>query len=474
MNMTITPKSALTAWDLRKTFPRNVAVIGAGRSGCAAAAFFIGKGVPVFISDACSREKLEKALVEKGLGHVAFEAGGHTKKVLENELIVLSPGAASDLPVLRAAREQGIPVWSEMELGFRASDATFLAVTGSTGKSTTVSLAGAAIEASGKKTVVAGNIGRPVVGEVASLSRDAWVVAEVSSFQLETIDRFRPLGAAVLNFMKNHLDRYKSEEDYYGAKKEIARNFNRENFLVLNIHDDQLNAWAEIMKKRTNVIFFGSMPGAGDSFWYDEGMGKIRYRFGGVEGTILDVNELTVCGRHNFENACAAAALARLAGVDDDAIAAGMARFGGLPHRIEFAGEVRGVRFYNDSKSTTAESVLVAVSAFKDNVHLIAGGRDKGCDFSVVTPALQKHVRDIVLIGEAADRMQAEWEGAAPVFRAATLEEAVAVAAYRAHEGDVVVFSPGCSSFDMFANYEERGAVFKKIVAALKAERVSG
>jgi UDP-N-acetylmuramoylalanine--D-glutamate ligase len=462
------------SWDLRTHFPRSVAIVGAARSGLAAAAFFSTKGTMVFVSDTCTRDQLEKRLREKRLGMVKFEAEGHTESLFDNELIVLSPGVRSDLPLLGEARRRGIPVWSEMELGFRASEATFLAVTGSTGKSTTVSLAGAAIEASGKKTVVAGNIGLPVISEVATLPRDAWVVAEVSSFQLETIETFRPLGAAVLNFMKNHLDRYTSEDEYYAAKKEIARNFNGDNFLILNVHDDKLNAWAEIMRKRTNVIFFGSMPGAGESFWYDEGMGKIRYRFGGVEGTILDVNEMTLCGRHNFENACAAAALARLAGADDAAIAAGMTRFGGLPHRVEFAGEVRGVRFYNDSKSTTAESVLVAVSAFDGKVHLIAGGRDKGCDFSVVTPAIRKHVRDIVLIGEAADRMQAQWEGAAPVFRAATLEEAVAVSARRANPGEVVVFSPGCSSFDMFANYEERGAVFKKIVAAFAAERVSG
>jgi UDP-N-acetylmuramoylalanine--D-glutamate ligase len=461
-------------FDLRTTFPRSVAIIGAARSGLAAAVFFVEKRVPVFISDTCSSDKLEKTLREKGLGDVAFEAGGHTEKILDHECIVLSPGVRSDLPVLIRAREQRIPVWSEMELGFRASEATFLAVTGSTGKSTTVSLAGAAIEASGKKVAVAGNIGLPVIAEVARLPRDAWVVAEVSSFQLETVDAFRPLGAAVLNFMKNHLDRYSGEDAYYNAKKEIARNFTKENFLVLNIHDGKLALWADIMKKRTNVIFFGSMPGAGESFWYDEGLGTIRYRFGGVQGTILDVNDMTLTGRHNFENACAAAALAKLSGASDAAIGTGLARFGGLPHRVEFAGEVRGVRYYNDSKSTTAESILAAVTAFKNNVHLIAGGRDKGCDFSVVTAALKQFVKDIVLIGEAADRMQAQWQGAATILRANTLEEAIAVAASRAVPGDVVVFSPGCSSFDMFANYEERGNRFKTIVKALAVERISG
>jgi UDP-N-acetylmuramoylalanine--D-glutamate ligase len=359
-----------------------------------------------------------------------------------------------------------------MELGFAASDATFLAITGSTGKSTTVSMLGEALEAGGKEAVVAGNIGVPVIIAVANLSRDAWVAAEVSSFQLETVDRFRPLGAAVLNFMKNHLDRYASEDVYHAAKKQIARNFTKDNYLVLNSHDEKLLTWAESMRKRTNVVFCGSKPMASDAFWYDETNGKISYRFGGAEGTILDVRDMRVGGRHNFENASAAAALAKLAGVSDSDIGAGLARFGGLPHRLEFAGEAAGVRYYNDSKSTTAESITCAIAAFDAPVHLIAGGRDKGCDFSVVIPALREHVGDICLIGEAASRMQSQWEGVAPIFRAATLEEAVAVAAARARSGEVIVFSPGCSSFDMFADFEERGNFFKRIVTALTAGRM--
>jgi UDP-N-acetylmuramoylalanine--D-glutamate ligase len=458
-------------FDLRSTFPRRVAIIGAARSGIAAAEYFRGKGVPIFISDSCSAEKLEATLAAKGLSGVEHEAGSHTARVLESDLIVLSPGVPSDLPIILDAKVRGIPVWSEMELGFQASDATFLAVTGSTGKSTTVSFLGEALVAGGKQAVVAGNIGFPVVSAVSGLARDAWVAAEVSSFQLETIDRFRPLGAAVLNLMKNHLDRYKKEDDYYAAKKEIARNFTKDNYLVLNRHDEKLFAWAGEMRKRTNVVFFGSEPMEADAFWYDAASGKIRYRFGGAQGTIIDVHEMRISGRHNFENACAAAALAKFAGVSDNDIGKGIARFGGLEHRLEFAGEAGGVRYYNDSKSTTAESISCAVAAFGAPVHLIAGGRDKGGNFSAVVPALRKHVRDICLIGEASARMQAQWEGIVPIFRAATLEEAVAIASARARSGEVIVFSPGCSSFDMFANFEERGNAFKRIVGALTTER---
>ncbi len=459
-------------FDLRVTFPNRVGIVGAGRSGIAAALYFKSKGTGVFVSDLSAPEFLKATLTRNGLGEVPYEAGKHTAALLQNDLIVLSPGVRSDLPILVQAREKGIPVWSELELGFRASDAAFLAITGSTGKSTTVSLLGEALLAGGRATTVAGNIGIPLVSVAAGLPRDAVVAAEVSSFQLETIDRFRPLAAAVLNLLKNHLDRYRSENEYYDAKKRIAENFTKDNFLVLNIHDVKLTAWADTMNKRTNVIFYGHMPGAGDSFWYDEGMGKIRYRFGGVQGTILDIKDMKLGGRHNFENAAAAAALAKVAGIDDGAIGRGLAGFRGLEHRLEFAGERSGVRYYNDSKSTTAESVLCAVAAFKGGVHLIAGGRDKGCDFSLLKPALRRHVVDVSLIGEAAGRMEAEWQGIVPIYRCVTLEEAVLAAAHRSLPGDAVVFSPGCSSFDMFANYEDRGNRFKAIVAALTGERI--
>jgi UDP-N-acetylmuramoylalanine--D-glutamate ligase len=460
------------AFDLRVTFPRRVGILGAGRSGLAAATYFRSKGVDIFISDSCAIEKLEAILSVQGLASAAHEGGGHTAALLQNDLIVISPGVRSDLPILLQARMRGIPVWSELELGFRASEATFLAVTGSTGKSTTVSLLGEALKAGGKETAVAGNIGIPLVGITAGLSRDAWVAAEVSSFQLEGIDRFRPKAGAVLNFLRNHLDRYRSENDYYAAKKRIAENFTKDNYLVLNIHDVKLAAWADTMNKRTSVIFFGSMPGAGDSFWYDEGAGTIRYRFGGEQGTILDVSDMLVKGRHNFENAAAASALARIAGIGDAAIGRGFAGFKGLSHRLEFSGEVAGVRYYNDSKSTTAESVLCAVTAFAARVHLIAGGRDKGCDFSLIKQALGNRISDVCLIGEAADRMQGEWQGIVPIYRCDTLDEAVMTAARHGLPGDVVVFSPGCSSFDMFADYEDRGNRFKAIVASLSAERI--
>lgn len=450
-------------FDMKTTFPSRVSIIGAARSGLAAAEYFIEKGSAVFISDSCEAEKLKSVLDKRGILTVEYEAVNHTDRVLDCDVIILSPGVPSDIAVLEKARSRGIPIWSEMELGFRASSAKFLAVTGSTGKSTTVSLLGEALNAGGKSAVVAGNIGVPVISIVPPLKDDSFVVAEVSSFQLETVDQFRPLAAAVLNFMKNHLDRYNSEDDYYDAKKEIARNFTKDNYLVLNAKDLRLCEWATQMKSRAQIVYFGEDVKGTDCFWIDAE--QIRYRFKGESGDVLNVNDMAIRGPHNHENACVASALAMIAGANTDGIAKGICAFKGLPHRLEFVGEVNNIRYYNDSKSTTAESILVAVEAFSSGVHLIAGGRDKFCDFNVVNEAIKKHVADITLIGEATDRMQGVWKGLAPIKRSATLKSAIEDAIADANSGDVVVFSPGCSSFDMFKNYEERGEEFKKLVS---------
>ncbi|MBN1309353.1 MAG: UDP-N-acetylmuramoyl-L-alanine--D-glutamate ligase, partial [Chitinispirillaceae bacterium] len=352
--------------------------------------------------------------------------------------------------------------WSEMELGFRASRAAFLAVTGSSGKSTTVSLAGTALAAAGIEHVVAGNIGLPVIGAAPSLSQNGFAVVEVSSFHLETIDRFRPKAAAVLNLSKNHLDRYPSEEAYYRTKMKIARNLSHDDYLILNANDLRLFSWGKTMAGGMRVIYFGADIAGSDSFWCENTL--LRYRLNGQEGSIGDCAKMKLRGRHNLDNASVAAALARIAGADDDAVLQGLCRFAGLPHRLEFIVESGGIAWYNDSKSTTAESIDCAVRAFPGGVHLIAGGKDKGCDFSSVREAISAGVKDIVLIGEAAGRIEAQWSGLAPIVRAATLAEAVTAAASRALPGDTVVFSPGCSSFDMFRDFEDRGDQFRSIV----------
>ena len=448
--------------------PKRAAIIGAARSGIGAAKFLMRKGVEVFISDICAREKLDKLLASAGLDGIGREGGRHSDLVLANDVVILSPGVPSDLPILTEAKRRGIPVWSEIELAYRFTDAQFLAVTGSTGKSTTTSLLGAALEAAGRKYAVAGNIGIPLVNAVEGLSSDALVAAEISSFQLENIDLFRPKAAAVLNLMKNHLDRYESEEAYYNAKKQIARNFTFDNLLVLNSRDARLVAWAHEMIVKTNVCFFGAPAEGRDCVWHENGV--MWARFGDKARALFRVTDMFLSGPHNYDNACAAAALAIAAGIDDKAIASGVCAFKGLPHRLEYVGEVSGVKYYNDSKATTAESVQSAVTAFGRNVHLIAGGRDKGCDFSIVKDAIKMNTRGVYLIGEAAGRMAAEWKGLTRIAVFKSLEAAMRGAKNNARPGDVVVLSPGCSSFDMFDNFEHRGQVFASLVRKLKGE----
>jgi UDP-N-acetylmuramoylalanine--D-glutamate ligase len=426
--------------------------------------------VAVFISDSSGEEALRAALTVYGCASFPHEAGGHSDAVLDADVIILSPGVPSNHPILQKAKQRGIPVWSEIELAFRFSAATYLAVTGSTGKSTTVSMLGSILKAANIDHVVAGNIGVPLVGTATALGPEAFIAAEISSFQLENIDCFRPKVSVVLNLLRNHLDRYESETAYYDAKKAIAANATADDFVVLNAGDALLVEWAKTLASSTNVLWFGSGTIPSNGVWYENG--GLHARLGGATRRLLDVREMKLHGRHNYENACAAALAAMAAGVSDSAVAGGLKTFAGLEHRLEYVADVNGVRYYNDSKSTTAESVACAVSAFGHNVHLIAGGRDKGCDFSMVDEAIIRHVKSIVLIGEAAARMEAQWKELAPITRAGDLKKAVEGASVAADNGDVVVFSPGCSSFDMFKNFEHRGLVFKNLVHQLTEKRL--
>jgi len=459
--------------DIIRNAPKCVAVIGAAKSGIAAAKYFLSRESRVFISDVCERGRLDAILRENQLDGnelVESEAGGHSDKILKYELIILSPGVRSDLEILKSAAAKGIPVWSEMELGYRVSEAPFLAVTGSSGKSTTVSLLASAMKSAGFETALAGNIGTPVIEVTPQLPKNAVVVAEVSSFQLEAVDKFKPKVAAVINLMKNHLDRYACEDDYYNAKKLIAKNLTTDEYLVLNADDSRLSRWADEFKGRTKIFMFGSRDCGGDCA-YLSGKG-INYRMNGKSGVIIeDTAAMKIAGRHNRINACAAAAVALCAGADPELVGAGLCAFGGLPHRLELVGEVGGVSFYNDSKSTTAESIECAVRAFGSKVVLIAGGKDKGCDFSAITDSIRENVKSIVLIGEAKERMAAVWDGLAPIAKASALEEAVDTAFKNAVGGEQVVFSPGCSSFDMFRNFEHRGGMFRETVNRLASRK---
>jgi UDP-N-acetylmuramoylalanine--D-glutamate ligase len=442
--------------------PDKVSVLGAARSGMAVIKYLLKRGITPFLSDICADEKLEAILKSQGLINIDYEANGHTRKILDSELIICSPGIPSDIPVLKEARKRDIPIWSEVEFAYRQSTAPFLAVTGSTGKSTTVSLLGSIFEEAGKEHVVAGNIGLPLIKVAPDISKNGFVISEISSFQLENIDVFKPKVAAILNLMKNHLDRYKNEEEYYNAKKSIISAMDRSDILVLNANDNALSLWARQINNDIPVVFFGRDIQNSDCVWY-EGL-KMMSKFNNKRENVLDLDKINIRGRHNYDNACAAYAIAISSGIDKKSIKKGIINFRGLSHRLEFVKEVDSIKYYNDSKATTAESVECAVNAFESNVHLIAGGRDKGCNFSLIRDSVQKKVKSVCLLGEAADRIYDEWQGIENITRVETLKMALDVIRKNAKEGDVILLSPGCSSFDMFSSYEERGDVFKYLV----------
>ncbi len=449
-----------------RVLPEKVAILGAAKSGLASVRFLQEQGVSVFLSDLCSREKLDFILASNDITGIETEAGGHTKKVLECGLIILSPGIPSDISILEQAKKKEIPVWSEIELAFRFSNAPFIAVTGSTGKSTTVSLLGEIFTAAGIKNVVAGNIGLPLISTAPLIPEDGIIIAEVSSFQLETIDQFHPSIAMILNLLKNHLDRYEHEDDYYEAKKSIIKNMTEGDTLVLNADDELLMSWLENIYQKITPVLFGIEDNA-DSHIFPKG-DSIYIRESGEDKKLCDLSKRKIVGTHNMLNSSAAAAVALAYGVESKFIEEGVIRFCGLPHRMEFIETIEGVEYYNDSKATTAESIAVAVKSFPGNVHLIAGGKDKGGDFKAIKEEVRNSVKSICLIGEAAARIAKEWDDIENVHAADTLEEALIVSRKYAQAGDVVILSPGCSSFDMFSSFEERGTIFKDLVKDLQ------
>ncbi len=449
----------------KKWIPKRVAIIGAARSGLAAASFLRDRGVSVLLSDSMPQEKLASVIKTAGLDGIEFEGGGNSDKVLEAALIICSPGVPSNIPVLSRALAKGIPVWAEIELAWRQSVAPYLALTGSTGKSTTVSLIGSAVAASGRAGVVAGNIGLPLIATAPAIPQSGFITAEISSFQLENIELFRPRVACVLNLMKNHLDRYENEDGYYNAKKLMMKNMAADDVVVFNANDERLCVWADEFASKLRVIMFGAKHERFESVWIEGD--EISTNIDKCERVLFLSSDMKIAGRHNAENACAAAAVSIAAGIDDVSVANGITSFTGLPHRLEFVRELDGVGYYNDSKATTAESIDCALKAFTAGVHLIAGGRDKGCDFAGISESVKRHAASVILIGEATDRIELLWKGLTEIHRAASLEEAVSIAKKSASRGQSVVMSPGCSSFDMFKSYEHRGEVFRDAVRKL-------
>jgi len=459
--------------------PNKILIVGAGKSGLAAARFCASRAAQVTITDKRDEAHFSSVMADPALRGVAWELGGHREASFTGaDLIVVSPGVPS-LPELFAARQRGVRVIGEIELAARFVQAPVVAVTGTNGKSTVTALCGEIARHTGRSTFVGGNLGTPMIecaGTDAATVRGI-VVVELSSFQLETIESLRPRAAAILNLTPDHLDRYRDLDEYGRAKLRIAQKMTFSDALVVNAADawlaEKVRTPSPSIEQRTNVHWYAAGPrraGHVDVTAFLDGDSLVAIVDGAEER--YPVAELNIIGRHNCGNALAAIAMMRQSGLATQAqVRAGLESFQPLPHRMQLVGEKRGVRFYDDSKATNVDSVVAGVDGFPRPFVLIAGGRDKGGSYAPMVEALGRNpCRAVILIGEASDKIEAALGTKVPSERAPSLESAVARAAAKARAGDAVVLSPACSSYDMFQNYEHRGRVFRASVEALPNE----
>lgn len=454
--------------DARPWFAGSKAlVVGVARSGLAAARLLKRHGADVRAIDRRKADELGKAAGELEAMGVEAVLGTMDARALEGrDLVVTSPGVPLDLPLFREAERRGIPVAAEVEIGFAVARAPIAAVTGTNGKSTTVELLGAMGRAAGRRTEVLGNIGLALSERADEVPEDGLLVVEISSFQLEACARFRPRVGVLLNVTPDHLDRHGTIERYAEIKARLFARQTEEDFRVQPLADGRITELLRAMPSKP--LWFGFTDPTGDGVW--EAGGALRYRFAGDQGTLLRRDEATLPGPHNTENMAAAAAAALSVGLAPRAIASALREFRGLPHRLAAVAEIDGVRYVNDSKSTNVDSLKRALESYIAPITLIAGGRDKGGDFEAIRPLVMERVRRAVLVGEAAAKLERSWPDL-PARRAATLEEAVAIAAEETPAGGVVLLSPGCASYDMFRNFEERGARFEAAVLERKRSR---
>jgi len=444
---------------------KRVLVVGLGKSGLAAARFLKALGARVTVSDARPALLIAELseMLEEGF---MVEAGSHGLLTFRRQdLIVVSPGVPMSTPELKQVRAMGAHIIGELELGFEYLKGEVIAVTGSNGKTTTTSLIGEILKAAGRATLVGGNIGRPVTAMVEESTAESWSVLEVSSFQLETVETFKPRIAMVLNITPDHLDRHGTFEAYAALKARITEFQTAEDFLILNGEDKDTQMIAA--KTKAQVYWFsGRRPMKQGAFVHGESILFVA-REGAKPEPVMPVAEISLAGAHNVENVLAAVCAARLAGVESKTIRAAVAAFKAVEHRLEFVREVAGVRYYNDSKATNVDATMKAVAAFAGGIHLILGGKDKGSDYRVLEPLLRERVKTVITIGSAAEKIEHQLDGVVKIERAETLQRAVAFAQAAAVAGDVVLLAPACASFDQFENYEQRGRVFKELVAAL-------
>jgi UDP-N-acetylmuramoylalanine--D-glutamate ligase len=443
---------------------KRVLVVGLGRSGVASALFLQARGARVTVSDAKPQDQLGEdipVLLDHG---IVVETGGHGERTFRGQdLIVVSPGVPVDSPPLVQARAQGELVIGEIELASRFLSKNIVAITGSNGKTTTTTLAGEIVSTGGFQALVGGNIGTPAISLVEQAKADTVVVLEISSFQLETIQTFRPKIAVVLNITPDHLDRHRTFAAYTDAKARIFENQQADDFAVLNADDPTCVELAS--RIRTQAFWFSRKEEVKQGAYVRDG--RVLFRDAKGQREVMLVSEIPLKGAHNVENVLAAVCAGALIGCETEQIRKAVQRFKAVEHRLEYVATIRGVEYYNDSKATNVDATIKALESFPANVHLILGGKDKDSDYTQLNELLRQRVKRVYTIGAAAGKIESQIKGAAEVDHAETLEKALPHAAASADAGDVVLLAPACASFDQFRNYEHRGRVFKEVVHAL-------
>lgn len=480
---------------LRKIKGKRVTVVGMARSGTGAANLLAEFGAEVVVTD-LKREGDLRQFIQGLHPSVRLVLGGHPEELfVSTDIVILSPGVNSEMPQLLLAEAKGIPVIGELELAYqiavhglddplvppllREGRVGFLAVTGTNGKSTTTALLDCMMRKGGFVTMLGGNIGNALTGEIRlSLKNKRSVdsiVAEISSFQLETIKDFRPRGASILNITPDHLDRYHGMDPYKDAKAGIFRNQREGDYLILN-HDDQVTmnlCHRQLNRQRPTApgVFFFSRQETVDGLYCRNGIVFCNFKYNGISlqnFELIAAEEIRIKGVHNLENAMAASAMALLAGCSVQAVQDSLREFPGLEHRLEFVRDLDGVKYFNDSKGTNVAAVMKSLESFSMPVVLIAGGRDKAGDFSQMRELARTRVKSLVLIGEARDKIGMALGDVTDTIMADDLQHAVELSRKKAGQGDIVLLSPACASFDMFENFEDRGRQFKEIVKRME------
>ena len=443
---------------------KKVLVFGLGISGIGAGKILEAHGADVVLYD--GNQKLTEEKVRKQLGedsNAKIVIGEFPKEILENlDMTVLSPGVPTDLPVIEKMRKQGVTVIGEVELAYQYGKGDVLAITGTNGKTTTTTLLGEIMKNYQDNVYVVGNIGTPYTTAASLMTDDTITVAEMSSFQLESIVDFRPRVSAILNFTPDHLNRHHTMEAYVNAKKNIAKNQTEDDYCILNYEDELTREFGKEVKAK--VLYFSSQRKLEEGIYLEDG--NIIYYYGNVSEKICHVDELQILGTHNHENVMAACAMAAVYGVPVEKIRESVKAFKGVEHRIEYVTEKDGVAYYNDSKGTNPDAAIKGIQAMNRPTVLIGGGYDKGSEYTEWINSFDGKVKKLILIGDTKEKIAEDARkcGFTDYEFADTFEEAVLTAAKIAESGEAVLLSPACASWDMFPSYEVRGEKFKEIV----------